>query len=71
MILDDLRNNEEQHILFEFAADEIERLEDENTKLYNLIKLIFESTLPYNENGECVFTDKVTDTWNAIVGGNE
>ncbi len=32
-------------------------------KLRELVRLIFESTMPYRENGECVFIDKVTDMW--------
>ena len=44
------------------AAEEIEGLELENGKLRELIKLIFASTLPYND-GEATFSDKVTDMW--------
>ena len=50
------------HALADDAAEEIEALELENGKLRELIKLIFASTLPYND-GEATFSDKVTDMW--------
>lgn len=38
-------------------------------KYQQLVNLIFESTVPYKENGECVFSDKVIDMYNDIIGG--
>ena len=68
-IIDDLRDGG-MHPLCDLAADEIEGLEKsysllfkENENLRRLVQLIFESTIPYNDAGECVFSDKVTDMW--------
>ena len=42
-----------------------EAAEARAARLYSLIELIFASTLPYND-GECTFTEKVTDEWRLI-----
>jgi len=43
-----------------------ELLFKENGKLHELIRLIFESTVPYNEKGECVFSDRVIELWKTL-----
>ena len=54
------------HALADDAADEIEALEKENARLTELVELIFASTPPYRDDGECTFIDKVTDMWKEI-----
>ncbi len=43
-----------------------ELLFKENGKLRELVRLIFESTVPYNDKGECIFTDSVIDLWKEL-----
>lgn len=40
-------------------------------QLRELVRLIFESTMPYRDNGECVFIDKVTDMWKELTPNAE
>ena len=51
-------------------AAAIEASVEEIEKLHELVRLIFESTVPYNEKGECVFIDKVINMWSELTPNN-
>lgn len=39
---------------------------DEKERLWELVRLIFASTVPYDERGECVFSEKVIRLWKEL-----
>ena len=51
----------------EWAADYIESLRQQLSASHELIRLIFESTPPYREDGSGVFTDEVIEKWKELM----
>ena len=53
--------------MFQVVREETESLRQQLAAAHELIRLIFESTPPYHEDGSNVFSDSVIEKWKELL----